>query len=488
MLLWGEGTVDELRDVVGQSSSDALLASAAPATTLALWLPADGNTLVAQDRAALSFSPAEAIDLLVSLPQPVPANVFGDSVRYWTALARFVVERLRRERFLPAVRRANAHHEAFWRLHVSAADEIERLERFAAAMPPSCRALVTDAADVSPLGLIESFMTATADALIRRAASADPFFTRVIAMGAEKGAGPEVRLLSGLMGMSPTVPGEPRENDVLVDQVQLWTSRLGGAAPATGWQLGFILREPPDDDSENDSAPWRVELQLVPLGEGKPIEAEKIWADASPLTALGRQQPELRAVMTAEMQRAAEVFPPIERTVAATPTPSFIELSPNEAVQFLRQWSAELRAHSFAVELPAWAEESQRRMTLVMALRPSDGTGDTRSEGLGERIGEGPSRMGLDSLLEFDWRVSLGGGGAELSPDEFESLVARQTPLVKVRGQWVELDADAAAAARELMESRAAGKTTLGDAFRAAFATTRLANAPAVALSGTSWV
>src|SRR5262249_32717869 len=145
-------------------------------------------------------------------------------------------------------------------------------------------------------------------------------------------------------------------------------------------------------------------------------------------------------------------------------------------------------ARSFAVELPGWAEESQRRMTLVMSLRPSERTGETHAQGFGERIGEGPSRMGLDSLLEFDWRVSLGGGGAELSPDEFESLVARQTPLVKVRGQWVELDADAAAAARELMESRQAGQTTLGDAFRAAFATTRLANAPAVALSGTSWV
>ena len=97
--------------------------------------------------------------------------------------------------------------------------------------------------------------------------------------------------------------------------------------------------------------------------------------------------------------------------------------------------------------------------------------------------------MGLDSLLEFDWRVSV--GGMELTREDFDALVRRQSPLVRVRGQWVEIEADAAAAAIELMERQKAGQTTLGDAFRVAFATTTRdasTRAPAVALSGTSWV
>src|SRR3954468_18046705 len=140
LLLWG-GEVDELRDRVGQMSSDALLASVAQATSVRLWLPQDGQ-IAAKDLPALQFSPAEAIDLLLSLPRPMPAGDCGDSLRFWAALARFVVDRLREQRFYPAVKRANAHHEAFWRLHISAAEEIERLERFAAAMPASCRAIV----------------------------------------------------------------------------------------------------------------------------------------------------------------------------------------------------------------------------------------------------------------------------------------------------------------------------------------------------------
>src|SRR5207244_1030831 len=52
-----------------------------------------------------------------------------------------------------------------------------------------------------------------------------------------------------------------------------------------------------------------------------------------------------------------------------------------------------------------------------------------------------------------------------------------------------EVDADAAAAAEEFLRSHPTGETTLGEAFRTAFATTRDAGrAPTVALTGSSWV
>ena len=96
LFLWG-GEVDDLRDRVGQMSSDALLASVAQATSVRLWLPSDG-TLQMKEVPALQFSPAEAIDLLLSLPRPMPSGECGDSLRFWAALARFVVDRLREQR------------------------------------------------------------------------------------------------------------------------------------------------------------------------------------------------------------------------------------------------------------------------------------------------------------------------------------------------------------------------------------------------------
>src|SRR5687768_8274363 len=339
LLLWGgpaaRSSAAELRDLLGQISSDALLASVAQETAVRLWLPRDGEgagkRLEQSELSALKFSPAEAVDLLLSLPDALPAEC-GDSVRYWVTLARFLGDCVRREKFYAIVRRPNAHHEAVWRLHLPTAEELDRLERFANSMPPSCRAIVGE--EAAPLGIIDSFLTEAADALIRRAVSNDPFFTRVHGLAAERGAGPEMRLLSAMLAPDRTIPGELRENDVLADQVQLWTSRLGGAAPATGWQLAFTLHEPDDDGGDGGETPeqatWRVTFRLQPLGEGKPLDAAKLWEDVSPLSPLGRQLPELRSLLMAELTRAAEVFAPLAR-VLATPAPSELELSTSDA-------------------------------------------------------------------------------------------------------------------------------------------------------------
>ena len=46
----------------------------------------------------------------------------------------------------------------------------------------------------------------------------------------------------------------------------------------------------------------------------------------------------------------------------------------------------------------------------------------------------------MDSVLRFDWEMSL--GGQEITVDELETLASMKMPLVKARGQWVEVNAD----------------------------------------------
>jgi SNF2 family DNA or RNA helicase len=45
--------------------------------------------------------------------------------------------------------------------------------------------------------------------------------------------------------------------------------------------------------------------------------------------------------------------------------------------------------------------------------------------------------LGLDTLVRYDWQLSLGGKG--ISPEEFARLAQLKAPLVRVRGEWVEL-------------------------------------------------
>src|SRR5205809_7726951 len=129
LLLWDERRSEgaALRDYVGQICSDGLLASVAQETAVRLWLP-DGQTLASVDVPAIVFSAAEAMDFLLCLPQQLPSDC-GDSIRYWTRLARFVIDAIRLERFYPTARRSNAHHQAAWRLHLGQ-EELDSLERF----------------------------------------------------------------------------------------------------------------------------------------------------------------------------------------------------------------------------------------------------------------------------------------------------------------------------------------------------------------------
>ena len=76
LLLWRDGAdIAALRDDVGQVCTDGLLASAAQSAQVRMRLPAGER-----DVTAIQFSPAEAMDLLLALPDALPEHC-GDSLR-----------------------------------------------------------------------------------------------------------------------------------------------------------------------------------------------------------------------------------------------------------------------------------------------------------------------------------------------------------------------------------------------------------------------
>ena len=81
-----------------------------------------------------------------------------------------------------------------------------------------------------------------------------------------------------------------------------------------------------------------------------------------------------------------------------------------------------------------------------------------------------PSRNGaltLNSLIRFHWDLTLGNEG--LNHEEFEQLVALRSPLINIRGRWVELDPEQVEAAHGfLRHNRAEGRINLLQAVRMA--------------------
>jgi SNF2 family DNA or RNA helicase len=498
------GSIAELRDRLGEITPDSLLASVATEATLSLRLPQDGQ-LVEQTVPALQFAPAEGIDLLATLPDPSD-QCCADSMRYWSKLARFVLGRVRQMQFYPSLRIVEGRAIGVWQLMIDGRDEVERMQKFADAMPPVCRA-ASPGDDVPPLTMVESFIAETTDALVRRAIISDPDFEAIHELAAGPTPEASVRWLSALMSPDPTLRGgDPRSNAQLGDQVNLWLGNLTERETASQWQLAFELHEPDEDgdlptegEAVPDAAPaeglkWRVTFALYPEDDSiEPIEAERIFAEgAVALGELGRNIAERREFFVNELNRAAEIFPPLQNVIR-TPAPTHVEMSTGEAHMFLRHWAEQLRSMSFKVIVPDWAIDRERRLGLVVSLRPTDADDDEelldlptlRRGANGVQINGG--RMGLDSLLDFNWRVAV--GETQLTVDEFDRLLRHQSPLIKLRGRWVDVDLEAARAAAEFLQEKSSGQMTLREAFQTAYGLgPRKLPVPVVSLSGTSWI
>ena len=74
--------------------------------------------------------------------------------------------------------------------------------------------------------------------------------------------------------------------------------------------------------------------------------------------------------------------------------------------------------------------------------------------------------MSLDEIVTFDWRVALGDN--ELSLKELEALARLKSPLVRVRGQWVQVNAEEIQVALDFWKRKAEVQCTVRDVVRMA--------------------
>ena len=53
--------------------------------------------------------------------------------------------------------------------------------------------------------------------------------------------------------------------------------------------------------------------------------------------------------------------------------------------------------------------------------------------------GRGGNKLSLDTIVEFDWEVAI--GDQKITLEELEELARIKSPLVRARGQWMEVNA-----------------------------------------------
>ncbi|MDI7275372.1 MAG: DEAD/DEAH box helicase, partial [Anaerolineae bacterium] len=281
-------------------------------------------------------------------------------------------------------------------------------------------------------------------------------------------------------GVPPALQAAPRHLRAFYERYRAWSGQLLAAADG-GYRICFRL-EPPDSGEEPADGPttagiWTLRFFLQAADDPSLlVPAETVWREAGDvLHYLGRRFDEPQERLLGGLGRASRIFPPLEKSLQG-PRPAACPLTTEEAYAFLREYAPLLEGAGFRLLVPPWWGQRGARLGLQLHIAPVLATG-------------GNPQLGLDELVRYDWRLSL--GGESLSQEEFERLADLKVPLVRVRGQWVELRTDQVEAALRFWRERGQREQdTLREALRLAQMAGEgsLDRLPLTEVSGEGWV
>jgi SNF2 family DNA or RNA helicase len=391
---------------------------------------------------ALVLDPIAAMTLL-HLAGDAEDVIRGADLRFFAHVAEEAVHLASRGRVLPALVRQDGDLAARWRPVVTG-DDAARFRELAATMPPACRAADEDrsASDV----LLDA-LSGLVDAAVRGVVP-HPLLPERTGRVPDRLPLTE-RWAAALTGPDPTVPREPGDDpDALAAELDAWAA---AARRSTGpLRVCFRLVEPPAPDGETAAQePWTVEFAVQ--GTDDPslyVPAAALW------TGEVTSVPNAEETLLTGLGRALRLYPDVAQALRVA-TPTSVTTDAEGAFRFLREAAPLLSAAGFGVQLPQWAGRARLGMKLTTRTKTASEAGAATSSG-----------FGLDSLVDFRWDLAI--EGEDVTEEELAELARLKTPLVRLRGTWVELDERQLASALDFLKQRRTGEMTASQAVRAA--------------------
>ena len=395
---------------------------------------------------AVELGSRQAVDLLcaaqgkATLAQGV---IVGKTLEFWATALRFAGALVARQQFLPGVEAdGDGMYRAKWG-PVLAGEDPQRLAKLARAMPHACRALVPDATTTAAppqtpaAAVLAAFLGEAVDHLVRSAlAPAAPAGRRGIRK-ASAFASVHDYWLHALKAPDGRMVGESDDLAALAEQVGRWRRPLA-AAESAPFRLGFRLEEPAEGDGPDN---WHVRYLLQAADDPSllvPVaEAWDTRRQTAAILARGGFRP--REAVLSALGQAAALCPRIEGSLKAA-VPEGYALDATGAHEFLNARAGPLEQAGFGVFLPAWW--SRKGTKLKLAARAQ-----VKSPKMTSKAG-----LSLETILQFEWKVAL--GDQELTLKELKALAKLKSPLVKIRGQWVQLSAEEIRAALDFWKAK----------------------------------
>ena len=458
--------------------------------------PKGEATLLPWRVSALRLSTERAVEFICAcMGKQILASgvIISKDLVFWAQTLRFAASLVTRQRFLPGLTEKKGEYSAKWKPVISGPDA-DCLAGLARVMPAVSRAGIRDKNSPgaeqgrlpapSSASVLSSFIEEIVDTLVRSADPSTPAEGRRRS-SADFESSHDRWLYSLRMG-DGAMAGDPAESAELARQIQEWQRPLAASA-AGPFRLCFRLEEP-DGNGERKGkmgegkSSWYVRYLLQAVQDPSLlIPAEEAWKTQAgagkkrrPFSPLLQEGFNAREYLLLSLGQASGICPRIEASLTR-PAPGGYEMDAAGAHDFLTQKALPLRQAGYGVMLPAWWTGMGTKARL------------TARAGVQAPQMQGAGGLSLDQIVKFDWEIAL--GEEKLSFEELQALARLKVPLVKLRGQWVQVNVEEMEAALALWKKRGQGQATAREVVQMAFGAGRFsAPIPIEGIRATGWI
>lgn len=465
----------------------------------------------------LPLSMEEAVDFLgLCLDRSTlgPGLIIGKDLAFWGQAMRLAGALVARQQFLPSLaeeeviknidskplsfnlkKRGRPTHlsslptphafqyKAFWKPILSGPDQ-DRLNKLAKSMPQIGRALTAEPLappEMASLTVLSRFIEATVDYLVRSANIDKPKGSRIpVKRAATKGDSLHDQWIRALQDPEGKMEGSASDFQGLAQQIRDWQYPVS-LATNTPYRLSFRLEEPEEGLGKTSArkpktGDWYVRYLLQGVEDPSLFSpVQELWAKgAAGIPNLKRSGFNPQEYLLGSLGQASKIYPVIEAGLK-TQSPGGVSLNAHEAYAFLHDMAWVLEQAGFGIIVPSWwtGQGTRRRISIRAQVKTPKM--------------KGKSGFSLDQVLEFNWELAI--GGEKLSLEELETLARMKAPLVKYRGQWVQMGPEEIQTALEFWRKKETGQASVREIIQLALGARKaFGNLPFEGLQASGWV
>ena len=413
----------------------------------------------------------------------------GPGVEYFVAASRLSEHLIAGHRFVPMVfQDAEGQLTGRWQPWLADDMSTKRVAKLVSSMPPVARA-VPDGHAHDAWSISVDFLSHITDAACRRVMISEEMTDTIESM--DTGMDQQVAWLSGLLGSGVDVPASSGQRAEIARTVRKWISELEDRGESSTWRFGLKLAEPisdglaPDIDQPDETVMWSLSFYLQSLDDEEVlIRGADVWLiNRERIVYEGLTLENPQELLMGELGRASRYYPKLEEALDQT-EPIELLIETQEAYRFLREVKPVLEEQGIGVQCPGWWDSQAGRLGTKLRI---DSDPSEMVLGDGADTDAAGAQLGLGTLVGYHWEIAI--GDTTLTLHEFEELAQKNSPLVRIGGQWVEIRPEDVENAISFMQENPGGEMELGEAMQLALASdSAQTGLPVTGVEATGWV